>query len=102
MFQLHLSVRQNMQSCNHPECIHKNIPDVIDKDKWTPLHFACNKGHKEIAWYLVEKLKCNTGKFHTYNIILSDTSLEIVWSLAVPSDSYTQYTHLTIKEATDT
>ena len=51
------------------ECIHKIIPDVIDKDKWTPLHFACDGGHKEIAEYLVEKLKCNAGKFDNIIII---------------------------------
>ena len=44
--------------------MHINTPDVVDVDKWTPLHSACNDGHKEVAQYLVEELKCNTGKFN--------------------------------------
>ena len=40
-----------------------NILDVFDNDKWTPLHSACDGGHKEVAQYLVEKQRCNIGKF---------------------------------------
>ena len=45
--------------CEH---ITNHIPDIIDK--LTPLHIACFGGHKEVAQYLVERLKFNTGKFN--------------------------------------
>ena len=29
-----------------------------DKDKWTPLHYACQGGHKNIVQYLITDLRC--------------------------------------------
>ena len=27
-----------------------------------PLHWACSRGHKEVVQYLIQEVKCNTGK----------------------------------------
>ena len=38
-------------------------------DNATPLHYACDGGHKEAAQYLIEEGKCDVGMFiivHNY------------------------------------
>ena len=51
---------QNVQFFMHTNA----VTDVVNEYKMTPLHSACRGEHKETAQYLVEKLKCNTGKFN--------------------------------------
>ena len=36
--------------------------DVRDKDNRTPLHWACLRGRKKVAQYLVEEVKCDAGE----------------------------------------
>ncbi len=36
--------------------------DVRDKDNWTPLHWACVGGSKDVVQYLVEELKMDVGE----------------------------------------
>ncbi len=36
--------------------------DVRGKDNWTPLHWACWKGSKDLVQYLVEELKMDVGE----------------------------------------
>ena len=36
--------------------------DVRDKDNRTPLHCACEWGHKHVVQYLVEEAKCYVGE----------------------------------------
>ena len=33
-----------------------------DTDGWTPLHWACVMGHKEVVQYFVEEVKCDVGE----------------------------------------
>ena len=33
-----------------------------DGNGWTPLHYACFRGHLHVVKYLVEEAKCNTGE----------------------------------------
>ena len=53
--------RKNSYACFHAHKYY--VTDALNMYKATPLHLACIGGHKEIAQYLVEKLKCITGKF---------------------------------------
>ena len=32
------------------------------RDNKTPLHWACYGGHKEVVQYLIEEVRCSTGK----------------------------------------
>ena len=36
--------------------------DVLDKDCWTPIHYACDGGNKELVQYLVENILFDAGK----------------------------------------
>ena len=36
--------------------------DVKEMDNMTPLHLACERGHKEVVQYLVEEAKCDVGE----------------------------------------
>ena len=36
--------------------------DVRDKYNWTPLHWACAEGHKDVITYLIEDIKCDVGE----------------------------------------
>ncbi len=33
-----------------------------DKDNKTPLHYACERGSKDVVQYLVEEIKCDVGE----------------------------------------
>ena len=35
----------------------------------TPIHYACQGGHKETAQYLVEEGKCDVGMFIVHNYV---------------------------------
>ena len=37
--------------------------DVRNVDNHTPLHYACDRGHKETAQYLIQEGKCDVGMF---------------------------------------
>ena len=50
--------------------------DVRDKYEKTPLHTACESGHKEVVQYLVEKVKCDVGEYLAlYNVSRFDLNI---------------------------
>ena len=34
-----------------------------DEKDWSPLHWACTRGHKDVVEYLVEKAKCDVSEW---------------------------------------
>ena len=36
--------------------------DVSDSEDWSPLHLACEEGHKDVVEYLVEKASCDVSE----------------------------------------
>ena len=36
--------------------------DKCDEQGWTPLHFACWRGHKTVVVYLIEEAGCKVGE----------------------------------------
>ncbi len=44
---------------------HTGVRDVAN---YTPLHYACGYGHKDIVQFLVEVCKCNVGESFTVSL----------------------------------